>query len=211
MKSHMQNREFSDAFDIGCGSIGIYRGYIVTPETIANIVKADSYGPFEGTGYGLIFQLNPDFIERISKGEEEARHMQVFRSSNNQLMLLIRLQVGSSMTALVMNIAEREFVRMLKACLRQESIPLVGYCSKTGRLVKMSVVFGDENMRRMLRDAESAPVQSRETQVSELAKSAAWILELECMSLIPSRTVEEVTVSAVLPSYPHLDESGAVH
>lgn len=203
--------DFEDAFDIGCSAVGIYRGYIVTPETISAIVKADSYGPFADEGFGLLFQLTPDFMARVNDGQEEATHMRVFQSSNGQLMLLIQLQAGSSMTALVMNIAGREFVRMLQATLKQESIPLVGCCPKTGTLIKTTAAFGADNMKRMLRDAQSAPSQSREAQVDELARAAAWVLELECESLIPSVSVENLTVSAVLPSYRHLDWRRALH
>lgn len=211
MKRQVKKIDFRDAFDIGCGAFGIYRGYIVTPETISNIVNVESRGPFEDTGYGLLFQLNPDFTARIIRGEEEATHMRVFQSSNDQLMLLIRLQVGSSMTAMVMNIAEREFVRMLKASTKQESIPLVGYCPATGGILKTSGMLGEENIKRMLRDAKRAPVLSREAQMSELAQSAAWVMKKECLSLIPTVVVENVSVSAVMPSYKHLEVSCAVH
>jgi len=211
MTPRTDRQVIADTFDMGCSALGVYRGYIVTPETIAQIVHSDSMGPFAETGYGLLFQLNADFIERLSKGEPQATSMRVFHSTNDQLMLFVRFQVGTSLVGMVMNIAEHEFVRMLEASRKDGRMTFVGCCPVTGELMKTAQVLGDENIARMLQDARSAQAMSLESQMWELANAAVWVREKECTSLIPSIEVEQVSVSAFLPSYEHLCAERKVH
>ncbi|WP_230971292.1 hypothetical protein [Nitrogeniibacter aestuarii] len=211
MTSKNGDKFYADAFDIGCSALGVYRGYVVTPETITQITQSEARGPFAATGYGLLFQLTPDFIERIKNGEQQATSLRVFHSSNDQLMLFIRFQAGSSLVGIVLNIAEQEFVDMLEASRKDGSLTFVGYCPTTGELMKTTQMLGSENIERMLRDARRALALSPESQVWELANSAVWVLEEECKSLIPSIAVGNVAVSAMLPSYQHLSAESMVH
>lgn len=211
MTSKNDDKFYADAFDIGCSALGVYRGYVVTPETITQIAQSEARGPFAATGYGLLFQLTPDFIERIKNGEQQATSLRVFHSTNDQMMLFVRFQVGTSLVGMVMNIAEHEFVRMLEASGKDGRMTFVGCCPVTGELMKTAQVLGDENIERMLHDAHSAQAMSLESQVWELANAAVWVREKECTSLIPSIEVENVSVSAFLPSYEHLCAERKVH
>lgn len=203
MKSILKNEDVSGKAEKPTPSemlekMGILSGYILTPEDILRAGEEKPKGYSAKSGYALVLRASAKFISETEKCGGVVTRAQVLESSDGQGILLILLQAGASLAALMLSISDPKFIRLLRACSEDGFITVLSIKGKSDAHA-FELPLNKDMADRMVLDGLTGGARSYDEVLVSLAMNTAWVYRNELVNLISEKVLEDVSLSVVLP------------
>jgi hypothetical protein len=180
--------------------MGILSAYILAPEDLLAAGGEEFKGHSAKSGYALVLRVSEKFVEEVeSRGGGVVVRAQVLKSNDGQGILLIRLQAGASLAALMLSVSDPKFIRLLRACSEDGFISVLAVKDKSNTHA-FGLPLSKDMADRMILDGLTGGARSNEEALVSLALNTVSVYRNELVTLIPEQAkLEDVSLSVVLP------------